>query len=62
MHRKDMNNNFPEIGELLNLALRLMKLFSSCKEDFSLLIAILSLYLQIRDDYCNLCLNVSNVI
>jgi geranylgeranyl diphosphate synthase type 3 len=55
-------NNFPEIGTLFNLALRLMNLFSSCKEDFSSLISILSLYLQVHDDYYNLCLNVSNII
>lgn len=33
-----------------------MKLFSTCEEDFSSLIATLGLYFQIRDDYCNLCL------
>lgn len=43
-------------GGLFNLAVRLMKLFSTCEEDFSTLIAILGLYFQIRDDYCNLCL------
>ncbi|XP_011883338.1 PREDICTED: geranylgeranyl pyrophosphate synthase isoform X1 [Vollenhovia emeryi] len=43
-------------GGLFNLAVRLMKLFSTCDEDFSSLIATLGLYFQIRDDYCNLCL------
>ncbi|KYM92503.1 Geranylgeranyl pyrophosphate synthase [Atta colombica] len=43
-------------GGLFNLAVRLMKLFSTCEEDFSSLIATLGLYFQIRDDYCNLCL------
>ncbi|KAK0169083.1 hypothetical protein PV327_002829 [Microctonus hyperodae] len=41
-------------GGLFNLAVRLMQLFSECKEDFSLLTGILGLYFQIRDDYCNL--------
>ncbi|XP_071564884.1 terpene synthase-like [Temnothorax nylanderi] len=44
-------------GGLFNLAVRLMKLFSTCEEDFSSLIATLGLYFQIRDDYCNLCLD-----
>ncbi|XP_011646732.1 geranylgeranyl pyrophosphate synthase isoform X2 [Pogonomyrmex barbatus] len=43
-------------GGLFNLAVRLMKLFSTNEEDFSSLIATLGLYFQIRDDYCNLCL------
>ncbi|XP_029659939.1 geranylgeranyl pyrophosphate synthase-like [Formica exsecta] len=43
-------------GGLFNLAVRLMKLFSIYEEDLSSLIAILGLYFQIRDDYCNLCL------
>ncbi|XP_033211085.1 geranylgeranyl pyrophosphate synthase isoform X2 [Belonocnema kinseyi] len=43
-------------GGLFNLAVRLMKLFSECKEDFTPLAGILGLYFQIRDDYCNLCL------
>ncbi|XP_039313189.1 geranylgeranyl pyrophosphate synthase isoform X1 [Solenopsis invicta] len=43
-------------GGLFNLAVRLMKLFSTYQEDFSSLIATLGLYFQIRDDYCNLCL------
>lgn len=38
------------------LAIRLMQLFSTNKEDFSKLTGILGLYFQIRDDYCNLCL------
>lgn len=41
-------------GGLFNLAVRLMQLFSNCKEDFSPLAGILGLYFQIRDDYCNL--------
>lgn len=36
------------------LAIRLMKLFSESDKDFSKLTAILGLYFQIRDDYCNL--------
>lgn len=43
-------------GGLFNLAVRLMQLFSECKEDFTPLAGILGLYFQIRDDYCNLCL------
>ncbi|XP_012266399.2 geranylgeranyl pyrophosphate synthase isoform X1 [Athalia rosae] len=43
-------------GGLFNLAVRLMQLFSDCKEDFTPLAGILGLYFQIRDDYCNLCL------
>lgn len=43
------------------LAIRLMQLFSANKEDFTKLTAILGLYFQIRDDYCNLSLKeVSN--
>ncbi|KYN49999.1 Geranylgeranyl pyrophosphate synthase, partial [Cyphomyrmex costatus] len=49
--------NFAETGGLFNLAVRLMKLFSTYEEDFSSLIATLGLYIQIRDDYCNLCLS-----
>ncbi|XP_076686117.1 geranylgeranyl pyrophosphate synthase quemao isoform X2 [Andrena cerasifolii] len=41
-------------GGLFNLAVRLMQLFSDCKEDFAPLAGILGLYFQIRDDYCNL--------
>ncbi|CAL1688735.1 unnamed protein product [Lasius platythorax] len=44
-------------GGLFNLAVRLMKLFSTYEEDLSSLVAILGLYFQIRDDYCNLCLS-----
>ncbi|XP_021200662.2 terpene synthase isoform X1 [Helicoverpa armigera] len=41
-------------GGLFMLAIRLMQLFSENKSDFSKLSAILGLYFQIRDDYCNL--------
>ncbi|CAH0702732.1 unnamed protein product [Spodoptera exigua] len=41
-------------GGLFMLAIRLMQLFSDNKSDFSKLSAILGLYFQIRDDYCNL--------
>lgn len=41
-------------GGLFMLAIRLMKLFSSSDKDFSHLTAILGLYFQVRDDYCNL--------
>lgn len=41
-------------GGLFMLAIRLMQLFSKNTEDFSKLTAILGLYFQIRDDYCNL--------
>lgn len=48
-------------GGLFMLAIRLMQLFSANKEDFTKLTAILGLYFQIRDDYCNLSLKeVSN--
>ncbi|XP_046963277.1 terpene synthase-like [Nymphalis io] len=43
-------------GGLFMLAIRLMQLFSDNKSDFSKLSSILGLYFQIRDDYCNLCL------
>ncbi|BFF98103.1 geranylgeranyl pyrophosphate synthase [Drosophila madeirensis] len=43
-------------GGLFMLAIRLMQLFSANKEDYSKLTAILGLYFQIRDDYCNLSL------
>lgn len=41
-------------GGLFMLAIRLMKLFSDSDKNFSKLTAILGLYFQIRDDYCNL--------
>ncbi|CAK9796968.1 Terpene synthase [Anthophora quadrimaculata] len=41
-------------GGLFNLAVRLMQLFSDCKEDYTPLGGILGLYFQVRDDYCNL--------
>lgn len=41
-------------GGLFMLAIRLMQLFSDSDKDFSKLTAILGLYFQIRDDYCNL--------
>ncbi|XP_063226841.1 terpene synthase isoform X2 [Bacillus rossius redtenbacheri] len=43
-------------GGLFMLAIRLMQLFSSNQSDLSHLTGILGLYFQIRDDYCNLCL------
>ncbi|KAJ9590090.1 hypothetical protein L9F63_016789, partial [Diploptera punctata] len=43
-------------GGLFMLAVRLMQLFSENKADFTKLTGILGLYFQIRDDYCNLCL------
>lgn len=43
-------------GGLFMLAIRLMQLFSNNSEDFLRLTAILGLYFQIRDDYCNLSL------
>lgn len=48
-------------GGLFMLAIRLMQLFSTNQDDdFSKLTAILGLYFQIRDDYCNLiCKEVS---
>ncbi|XP_055688735.1 terpene synthase isoform X2 [Lutzomyia longipalpis] len=41
-------------GGLFMLAIRLMQLFSTNKTDFTKLTALLGLYFQIRDDYCNL--------
>jgi geranylgeranyl diphosphate synthase, type III len=41
-------------GGLFMLAIRLMQLFSDNEKDFTKLTAILGLYFQIRDDYCNL--------
>ncbi|XP_046822120.1 geranylgeranyl pyrophosphate synthase [Vespa crabro] len=49
------NMTIKKTGGLFNLAVRLMQLFSTCKEDFSQLAGIIGLYFQIRDDYCNLC-------
>lgn len=40
---------------LFNLAIRLMQLFSECKENFEPLVDTLGLCFQIRDDYANLC-------
>lgn len=48
-------------GGLFMLAIRLMQLFSANKEDFTKLTAILGLYFQIRDDYCNLSLKEVNI-
>lgn len=50
-------------GGLFMLAIRLMQLFSTNQsDDFSKLTAILGLYFQIRDDYCNLiCKEVNSV-
>jgi geranylgeranyl diphosphate synthase type 3 len=45
-----------ETGGMFMLATRLVQLFSENKADFTKLIDILGLYIQIRDDYCNLCL------
>lgn len=36
------------------LAIRLMQLFSDNKSNFKKVTELLGLYLQIRDDYCNL--------
>lgn len=47
---------FLETGGLFMLAIRLMQLFSENTNDFNKLTGILGLYFQIRDDYCNLCL------
>ncbi|XP_076369059.1 terpene synthase-like isoform X2 [Tachypleus tridentatus] len=41
-------------GGLFGLAVRLMQLFSDNKSDFTMLIGIMGLYFQIRDDYANL--------
>lgn len=43
-----------ETGGLFDLAVKLMQLFSDCKENFIPLAGILGLYFQIRDDYSNL--------
>uniref|UniRef100_A0A1L8DZQ0 Putative geranylgeranyl pyrophosphate synthase/polyprenyl synthetase n=1 Tax=Nyssomyia neivai TaxID=330878 RepID=A0A1L8DZQ0_9DIPT len=41
-------------GGLFMLAIRLMQLFSDNRTDYTKLTALLGLYFQIRDDYCNL--------
>ncbi|KAH0951841.1 hypothetical protein HN011_000126 [Eciton burchellii] len=41
-------------GSVFSLSASLMKLFSSFNEDLSLIVTLLGLYIQIRDDYCNL--------
>ncbi|XP_025266262.1 geranylgeranyl pyrophosphate synthase-like [Camponotus floridanus] len=46
-----------KIGCLFFLPIRLMDLFSTYEEDLSPLLTLLSLYYQIHDDYCNLCLS-----
>ncbi|XP_076633334.1 terpene synthase-like [Colletes latitarsis] len=40
-------------GTLLSLAVRSMQLFSNCKEDFTPLLNIIALYIQICNDYTN---------
>ncbi|XP_015118005.1 geranylgeranyl pyrophosphate synthase isoform X2 [Diachasma alloeum] len=45
-----------KLGALFNLDVKLMQLFSQCKNDFSKLIGILGVYFQIRDDYGSLCM------
>lgn len=49
-------------GGLFMLAIRLMKLFSDSDKDFFKLTAILGLYFQIRDDYCNLTSKEVNIV
>lgn len=51
-----------ETGGLFMLAIRLMQLFSENTNDFTKLTGILGLYFQIRDDYCNLCLQEVNKV
>ncbi|XP_050453529.1 terpene synthase-like [Cataglyphis hispanica] len=46
-----------KVRGILNLIVKLMKLFSTCEQDLSSLITTLSLFFQIRDDYGNLCSN-----
>ncbi|VDO99288.1 unnamed protein product [Soboliphyme baturini] len=41
-------------GGLFFLAIKLMQLFSDNKQNYSQLLTALSIYFQIRDDYCNL--------
>lgn len=41
-------------GGLFMIAIGLMKLFSEFSEDLSKITALLAIYFQIRDDYCNL--------
>jgi hypothetical protein len=43
-------------NEFMRLEIGLMQLLSDNKIDFNNLNSILKIYLQIRDDYCNLCL------
>ncbi|GBP96837.1 Geranylgeranyl pyrophosphate synthase [Eumeta japonica] len=43
-------------GGLFMLAIRLMQLFSTNEANLTKLTSTLGLYFQIRDDYCNLCL------
>jgi hypothetical protein len=40
----------------VTIEIGLMQLLSDNKTDFTILNSILAMYLQIRDDYCNLCL------
>ncbi|XP_011876896.1 PREDICTED: geranylgeranyl pyrophosphate synthase-like isoform X2 [Vollenhovia emeryi] len=44
-------------GEVFYLALKLMQLFSTCKEDLSLITDTFRLLFQISDDYCDLWLD-----
>lgn len=46
--------NFIESGWLIELVVKLMKLFSTYEEDVLSLASTLGLYRQIHDDYCNL--------
>ncbi|XP_011876891.1 PREDICTED: geranylgeranyl pyrophosphate synthase-like [Vollenhovia emeryi] len=44
-------------GIIIHLVLKLMQLVSTYEEDFSLLTNTFKVWYQIRDDYCNLCLD-----
>lgn len=47
-------------GSMFFLIVRLMQLYSTDKRDFTKLTTILTLYYQIREDYCNLVCNKVN--
>ena len=54
---QNVNHLFLTEAGILFYEIRLMQLLSDNKTDFTKLNSILSLYLQIHNDYCNLCVD-----
>lgn len=53
--RNGRATDFSETGGLFKLIVRLMQLFTEFKGDLVPLVDTLGYLFQIRDDYCNLC-------